>query len=173
MSDGRSGEAVSQVQGVLLLVVITIILAVLLFLMLHIPLWQGGSPEEPPEIFAITQLNHYCEKNSARLNYDSRMTIINNGVATYVNDDLRAEIFVNDRFSGALIYSMNAHQFIPTYHIGVERMEGTGSTGYYWYPGSRIFLDLTDGTFRPGDRVRLDIYHKDHDRIISRSERIA
>jgi hypothetical protein len=101
------------------------------------------------------------------------MTIINNGVATYVNDDLRAEIFVNDRFSGALIYSMNAHQFIPTYHIGVERMEGTGSTGYYWYPGSRIFLDLTDGTFRPGDRVRLDIYHKDHDRIISRSERIA
>ncbi|MDG6251086.1 archaellin/type IV pilin N-terminal domain-containing protein [Methanocalculus sp.] len=172
MSDGRSGEAVSQVQGVLLLVVITIILAVLLFLMLHIPLWQGGSPEEPPEIFAITQLSHYCEKNGG-LNYDSRMTIINSGVETYFNDDLRAEIFVNGRDSGALISSMNAHIFISTYHIGVERMEGPGSTGFYWYPGSRIFLDLTDGTFRPGDSVRLDVYHKDHDRIISRSERIA
>ena len=172
MSDGRSGEAVSQVQGVLLLVVITIILAALLFLMLAIPLWQAGSPEEPPEIFVITQLNHHCEKNGG-LNYDSRMTITNSGVATYVNDDLRAEIFVNDRYSGARISSMNTHIFIPTYHIGVERMKGSGSTGFYWYPGSRIFLDLTDGTFRPGDSVRLDVYHKDQNRLISRSERIA
>jgi len=172
MSGGRFEEAVSQVQGVLLLVVITLILAVLLFLMLHIPLWPGGSPEEPPEIFAITQLDHHCEKNGG-LNYDSRMTITHTGSNAFANDDLRAEIFVNGRDSGALISSMNAHQFIPTYHIGVQRMEGTGSTGYYWYPGSRIFLDLTDGTFRPGDVVRLDVYHKDRDQLISRSEQTA
>lgn len=172
MSDGRSREAVSQVQGVLLLVVITIILAVLLFLMLHIPLWERGSSDEPPEIFAITQLNHHCEKNGG-LNYDSRMTITHTGTTVIKNDDLRAGIFVNGQDSGALISSMNAHIFIATYHIGVERMEGPGSTGYYWYPGNQIFLDLTDGTIRPGDSVRLDVYHKEYNRLISRSERIA
>lgn len=172
MNSTRSEDAVSQVQGVMLLVVITIILAALLLLMLHIPLWTAGSPEKPPEIFAITQLQHHCEKNG-RLNYDSRMTITHTGTAVFKNDDLRAEIFVNDRDSGALISTMNAHLFIPTYHIGVERMQGPGSTGFYWYPGGQIFLDLTDGTFRPGDSVRLDIYHKEYNRILSRSERIA
>lgn len=172
MSVHRSDEAVSQVQGVLILVVITIILAVLLLLMLHIPLWPAGSDTEPPEILAITQLNHHCEKNGG-LNYDSRMTITHTGSTVFKNDDLRAEIFVNDQDSGAFISSMNGHIFIPTYHIGVERMEGPGSTGYYWYPGNQIFLDLTDGTVRPGDAVRLDVYHKEDGRILSRSERIA
>ncbi|KUK71198.1 MAG: Uncharacterized protein XE11_0521 [Methanomicrobiales archaeon 53_19] len=172
MSDEQSAGAVSHVQGVLLMVVITIILAVLLFMMLHIPLWPGGPPKEPPEIFAITQLNHHCEKNGG-LNYDSRMTITHTGSTVFKNDDLRAEIFVNDQDSGAFISSMNAHIFIPTYHIGVERMEGPGSTGYYWYPGNQIFLDLTDGTVLPGDAVRLDVYHKEDGRILSRSERIA
>jgi len=154
----------------MLLVAITIILALLLLLMLHIPLWPTYS-KGPPEIFAITDLKHHCE--TGRLNYDSRVTIMHTGTAIYRNDDLRAEIFVNDQKTHANIVTMNAHRFISSYHIGVQRLWGIGSTGHYWYPGAPVYLDLTDGTFRPGDLVRLDVYHKEHGRIISRSEMIA
>ncbi|MCQ1539496.1 hypothetical protein FTO68_10960 [Methanocalculus taiwanensis] len=171
MNKEHSGDAVSQVQGVLILVVVTIILAVLLLLMLHIPLWSAGLAPGPPEIFAISELKHLNEMGT--LNYDSRMTITHVGTAIYRSDDLRAEILVNEEDTGALINSMNAHLFIPSYHIGVQRLWGPGSNGFYWYPGCQIFLDLTDGTFRQGDLVRLDVYHKDTDQILSRSEMIA
>lgn len=163
-----SDDAVSQIQGVLILVAVTFVLAALLLLMLHIPLW---SPGEPPEIFAITDLLHQNEVGVQ--NFDSRMTIMHAGTAVYRNDELRAEVFVNDQDTGAIIRTMNGHLFIKTYHIGVQRLWGVGSTSYYWYPGTPIYLDMTDATFRPGDRVRLDVYHKEHGGLLSRSVKTA
>ena len=170
MNQPGSEEGITQVHAVLLLVAITVILALLLWLMLHIPLWPSFS-KGPPEIFAITELKHHSE--TGKLNYDSRVTIMHTGTAVYRSNDLRAEIFVNDQPTHANIMTMNAHLFISSYHIGVQRLWGIGSTGHYWYPGAPIYLDLTDGTFRPGDLVRLDVYHKEHGGIISRSEMIA
>ncbi|MDO9538784.1 MAG: type IV pilin [Methanocalculus sp.] len=164
----QSDDGDSQIQGVVILVAVTFILALLLLLMLHIPLWSAG---EAPEIFALSELKHLNEVGV--MNYDSRMTIMHVGTAVYRNDELRAEIFVNDQDSGAIIRTMNAHLFIKTFHLGVQRLWGVGSTGYYWYPGSPIYLDMNDNTFRPGDRIRLDVYHKDHGGLISRSVKTA
>ncbi|MCP1662821.1 MAG: hypothetical protein D5R99_09360 [Methanocalculus sp. MSAO_Arc1] len=171
MEPVKSDDGVSQVQAVVILVALTFILAALLLLMLHIPLWWGESNSMQPEVFAITELIHHCE--TGRLNYDSRITIRHTGTAVFRNDDLRAEIFVNDRNTGALIFTMNAHRFISTYHIGVQRLWGIGSTGFYWYPGELVYIDMTDGTFRPGDSVRLDVYDRESGSLISRSERTA
>ena len=170
MYRSRPDDGVSQIQGVIILVAVTFILAILLLLMLHIPLWPGFS-KGTPEIFAITDLLHHNEEGT--LNYDSRIMIKHVGTAVYRNDELRAEVFVNDQDTQSIIRSFNAHLFIDTFHLGVQRLWGVGSTGYYWYPGTPIYLDMNDGTFRPGDRVRLDVYHKDHGGLISRSMKIA
>lgn len=168
----RSDDGVSQVQGVIILVAVTIILALLLLLMLHIPLWWDYGPAGgPPEIFAITDLKHECSEGVFR--EQSHMTVMHIGTAIYRNHDLSAKVYVNGQDSGALIFTMNGHQFIQTHHLGVQTLGGTGSQGHYWHPGQPIFIDLSRGTFGPEDRVRLDVYHKEHGGLISRSEKIA
>jgi hypothetical protein len=42
-------------------------------------------------------------------------------------------------------------------------MWGAGCSDQYWDPGELLGLDLTDGTFRPGDEVRVDIYSRDNE----------
>ena len=59
---------------------------------------------------------------------------------------------------------MYAHEFIQTHHYGVQTMNGEGSR---WYPGRPITIDFTDGTFRPGDVVCVEIYSNTDGRLIS------
>ncbi|RQD82220.1 MAG: hypothetical protein D5R96_05765 [Methanocalculus sp. MSAO_Arc2] len=168
----RSDDGVSQVVGVIILVAITIILALLLLLMLHIPLWWSYGPADgTPEIFIITELNHHSPQGD--FVEESFMTIMHSGTAIYRNHDLRAEVYVNDIDSGALIFTLNGHMFISTYHIGVRTLGGPGSWGNYWRPGEPVYINLNRGTFGPGDLVRFDVYHKEHGGLISRSEKIA
>jgi hypothetical protein len=37
-----------------------------------------------------------------------------------------------------------------------------------WYPDQQLYIDFSDGTFRPGDTIRIEIYDKKTGKIISR-----
>jgi len=155
----RFDEATSSVIAVMLMVVIVVSLAALMFLLIRYP--DLVSMFSIPSIFTITAVYHLDEHNS--LNYDSRLILTHTGNKRYENDKLWAEIFKNGVKINCIIDTMNGGHFIPTHHNGVERMWGPGCSGQYWDPGELLGLDLPDGTFRPGDEVRVDIYSRDNE----------
>lgn len=114
-----------------------------------------------PSIFTITAVNHLNEQS--HLNYDSRVILINSGSQRYENDKLWAQVFRNGVKINSIIDTMHGAHFIPTHHNGVQTMWGPGCSDLYWDPGEMLGLDLTDGTFRPGDEVRIDIYFRDNE----------
>jgi hypothetical protein len=63
---------------------------------------------------------------------------------------------------------MNGHDFISTSHTGIQWIGGSGSAGATWTPGEQICIDFSDGTFRPGDKVQMDIIDKISNITISR-----
>lgn len=185
----HSDEAVSSLQANLLLVALAMILAVLVLLMLHLPsldLDMAGAPC----IFEIVAINH-IDEDTHTPNYDSRVTLRYNSTPAsmdisdpsdlmrwylgtpednadrtreYDKSDLSAHFFRNGEPISASIPTMYAHEFISTHHYGVQTMNGEGSR---WYPGRPITIDFTDGTFRPGDVVRVEIYSNTDGRLIS------
>ena len=88
----------------------------------------------------------------------------------YEKSDLSAHFFRNGEPISASIPTMYAHEFISTHHYGVQTMNGEGSR---WYPGRPITIDFTDGTFRPGDVVRVEIYSNTDGRLISADTYVA
>jgi hypothetical protein len=163
---GDFADANSQVVGILIMVAIMVILALLILLMLRLPALSWEDPV-PPRIIAISAIRHYDEAGTD-LNYDSRIILVHTGISRYENDRLRAEIYVNDNLAPCRIETMHGHSFIPTHHTGVERMWGYGCQTDWWNPGEKTGLDLTDGTIRPGDRVRVDIIETVRGRVVSR-----
>jgi len=185
----HSDEAVSSLQANLLLVALAMILAALVLLMFHLPsldLDMTGAPC----IFEIDSINH-LDEDGHTLKYDSRVTLRYNSTPTspdvrdpvylmreylrcrednadrtawYVKDDLSAQFFRNGEPLFVRIPTLDAHEFIPTHHYGVQYMKGTDS---HWCPGGRITIDFTDGTFRPGDVVRVEILSNTDGRLIS------
>ena len=47
-------------------------------------------------------------------------------------------------------------------------MGGTGCCGSFWNPNEKIALDFTDFTFRPGDVIKMEIFKKPSNNLISR-----
>jgi len=188
-------EAVSALQADLLLVAIAMILAVLVLLMFYLPsldLDMTGAPC----IFEIVSINH-LDEDGKTLKYDSRVTLRYNRTpasldirdptdlmrlyqrspeenadrtAWYVKHDLSAQFFKNGEPLFVRIPTLDAHEFIPTHHYGVQYMKGTDS---HWCPGGSITIDFTDGTFRPGNVVRVEIYSNTDGRLISADTYIA
>ena len=142
---------------------ITLILAVLVLLMFHLPYLYDSSV---PAIFKITNIRHTNEHGA--LNYDSYMVVMNTGTTGYRNANLYAETYRNGVNLDCRIETLNGHAFIPTHHFKIQTLGGAGSQGTLWNPIELIFIDFKDGTFHPGDLVTFDVYDNSTKQIISR-----
>ena len=164
MSQYLNNEAVSQPVAVLLLVAITVILAALVLLLIHLPSFDLGMIATP-SIFQILGVYHQDEQG--RINYDSRVILINNGKNPFENKNLKAEFFRNGKKIPVVIETMNGDLFISTHHQGVQTMGGLGCSGTTWLPQEKISIDFSDGTFHPGDRIRIEVIEKPSGKLVS------
>jgi hypothetical protein len=161
------GSGVSQATATILLIAITILLAAFVLLLFHLPSFESYTPA----FIEIDNVYHNNEHGS--LTYDSRVVLFHNGTVRIENDSLNASFFRNGTLVPCIISTMNGHNFISTHHFGVQTMGGMGCSGIFWEPHARIAIDFSDGTFHPGDTIRVDIYSKTTNRLISRYSYIA
>jgi len=160
-------RAVSQVEGTLILVAITVILALLLFLLLPVHFPEFTLPEEPPAIFVITQISSYPA------DFESRIYLRNDGDKAYPNGQLRADIYLDGERLPCVITTLHTYDFISTHHYGVQTLKGPGGRDATWEPRETLRIDLTDGTIQPGDVVRVDILMREDNSVISRDAATA
>jgi len=146
------------------MIAITFLLAVLvLLLMVNLPYLYDPSV---PAIFKITKIRH--DDGSGHINYDSRMMIVNAGSSGYINRELEAETYRNGVRLDCRIPTFHGSDFLQTHHFKIQNLGGQGSCEDTWDPGEMVFIDFTDGTFRPGDTVTFEVYDKALGQIISR-----
>ena len=153
------------------MVALTIILAALVLLMLlgMIPTWSWAEPAQPPII--ITDILH-TSTETGELTYASRVFLLNNGSATYKNDDLKAAFYKNDQ-PIVTVETLNGHLLIPSHHYGVRYIQGEGCRDIYWNPGEEMEVDLSDRTFSPCEKVTVKIIDKKTRKVISEYTVIA
>jgi hypothetical protein len=161
---------VTPVVATILLVVLTLLLALLVLGLFFLPGWNIG---EPPAIFVITTIDHRSDLAPYTFNYDSRVVLVNSGSRSYENGLLQAIFYRNQAPLGAVISTLNGHDFISSRHYGVQWMGGSGCSGSTWTPGESTVIDFSDGTFRPGDIVQVDIIDTTSNRTISRHQYTA
>ena len=164
MSEHQHDQALSQTVAVLLLVAITVILAALVMLLIHLPSFDFGLIATP-SFLQILCVYHQDEKGY--LNYDSRIILTNSGTKSIENANLKAEFFRNGTKIPAVIETMNGDLFISTHHHGIQTMGGLGCSGPTWLPLEKISIDFSDGTFHPGDRIRMDIFQQPTGKLVS------
>jgi len=166
-SGPKNADASSYPVGVILLVAITFVLALLVLLMVQFQPFVFTMEKEIPAIFTITSIQG-VDEISGHLNYDSRLILLHTGTADYQNRNLKAAIMKNGERVPCTINTMNGHDFISTSHTGVQWMGGSGCSGDTWSPREQISIDFSDGTFHPGDLVKIDIIDRITDKTISR-----
>lgn len=149
------------------MVAITFLLALLVLLMLQFQPLSWNMEKEIPVIFTITSIKSVDEL-TGYLNYDSRVLLLHTGKVDVQNKNLKARFLKNGQTVSCTIATMNGYDFISTSHTGVQWMGGSGCSGATWSPGEQICIDFSDGTFRPGDRVQMDIIDKVTNVTISR-----
>ena len=160
-------RAVSQVEATLILVAITVILALLLFLLLPVHFPEFTLPKEPQAIFAITHIS------SDPPDYLSRIYLRNDGDKAFFNAPLCADIYLDEKRLPCVITTLHTYDFISTHHYGVQTLKGPGGQDDTWEPGETLRIDLSDGTIHPGDMVRVDILVADNRSVISRDTATA
>jgi len=164
-------HAVSAVTGVVLLTGITILLMTLV-LLICLGFRLPSAEPDVPDVFRITNVNHF--DRNGKLDYNSYITLENTEKKSYQNHYLYVKLFVNDVPSSAKLPTLNGDAFCHCVHTGVQNIGGLGTNGNMkystsrWYGGQKIFIDFSDGTFRPGDTVRIEIYDSNTNKILSR-----
>jgi hypothetical protein len=166
----REEDADSQGIAIILLIAITMVLAVFVLLLLHLPSLEWGGT---PAIFCIVSISHSDRAEGMPPNYDSRITLLHTGSEPVENAALEAKIYANGALAPCRISTLNGYSFISTRHYGVQTISGSGCRGDLWRPGERIAFDLADNTIRPGDQVRVDIVRSADGAVISRDSAIA
>jgi hypothetical protein len=164
----ESEEGSSHTIAVILMVSITILLALLVYLMFQIP---NMEIYKTPSFLEIKKV--YSMNEAGTLNYDSRVLLYHHGTERLENDRLTASFFRNGQKLDCRISTLNGHNFIPTVHIGIQTMGGSGCAGTWWDPGEQIMIDFTDGTFHPGDSIRFEVNKKPSGTLISSYTGIA
>ncbi|MFA6226706.1 MAG: archaellin/type IV pilin N-terminal domain-containing protein [Methanoregula sp.] len=151
-------DATSPVIGGILTIAITIILALLVLLLFHMPshAWQDN---DVPAIFKITQITHGTH-------LDSFMVVKNTGSIGYKNQNLYAKTYKNGIPLDCIISTMNGHDFISSHHFGIQNIKGM--SGQTWYSDLAISINYKDWTFHPGDVVTFEVYDTTTDQIIAR-----
>ena len=160
----RDSATTHTMGNILMLIIIFILAAILIAMILSMPLLQYSFT---PAIFTITRIESVDEITQQRCD-DSRVILLHTGTAIYQNKNLKAQFYKNGIQVDANIATMNGHDFISTIHTGVQWMGGMGCSGMTWTPGEMICIDFSDGTFHPGDSVRVDIIDKSMNQVISR-----
>jgi hypothetical protein len=146
------------------MIAVTFILAILvLLLMVQLPNMYDPSV---PAIFKITKVRH--DDGRGYINYDSRMMVVNTGSSGFKNRNLEAETYRNGVKLDCRIPTFHGSEFIPTHHFKIQNLGGPGSCDDTWDPGEMVFIDFTDGTFRPDNTVTFEVYDKISGQIISR-----
>jgi hypothetical protein len=150
----------------ILLVGITILLALLVYILLT--RFMDFSPATPlvASFLQIQAVIHTSESGASNL--DSRIVLVHTGKTDLENDHMRAVFLRNNQAVSCNIVTLSGHRFIGTNHYGVQRMEGAGCSGTYWTPREKILIDFSDGTFRPGDLVTAEFYDTVKGTLISR-----
>ncbi len=150
---------------------IVFILAMLVLLMcLGFQLPHGDA--DVPDIFKIIRVNHFDD--NGKLDYNSYVILRNTGKNSFQNRYLSVKLFVNGAQVNCNLMTLNGEEFCSSLHFGVQNIGGPGTKGNKaystarWYEGQEIFIDFSDGTFRPGDSICIEIYDSMTNRIISR-----
>ena len=170
VSHHTTDSALSPTVAILLLLAITMILAALVALLIDLPVFDTGVLSTP-SFLQILCVFHTDEQG--RLNYDSRIILIHNGSDSLENRNLTADFFRNGSKLPIAVETMNGDLFISTRHYGIQTMGGLGCSGPTWLPKEKISLDFSDGTFHPGDTIRIDIFSKTSGTLVSRHTFIA
>jgi len=157
-------KSVSPVLAEILMIAIILILAVLVLLLFHLPSFEFGT-SKPPTFLQIKSVYHVNEYGY--LNYDSRVILIHNGTESYENNNLFAVFYRNGEEVSCNIETMNGYDFISSPHYGVQTMGGTGCSGSCWSPHEKIALDFTDSTYHPGDLIKVEIFQRPLNKLIS------
>lgn len=163
--------AISPIMGIILMIGIVIILAMLVLLMCLGFQMPHGEPQVP-DIFRIVNINHFDD--NGKLDYNSYVVLKNTGKKSYRNGYLSVKLFVNGAGINCNLITLNGNAFCSSNHYGVQNIGGEGTRGNNlysisrWYEGQDIFIDFNDGTFRPGDTIRIEVYDSITGQIISR-----
>ncbi len=152
----------SNTTGHMLLIALAVLLGVIL-LAVCLAFLSGffGEQSLAPSLFKVTSVIHTSP--SGTMNLASRIFIENTVMTDFKNRDLMAEFYRNGKELYAKIYTLHGEGFIPTQHIGVATMGGSGCRGEYFSPGEKIEINLKNGQYHPGDMVELRIYEKTED----------
>lgn len=165
---GKSADtAESPVVSTILLIAVTVALcaAVLVFCL---GFFGGAFDEEQvPEILKITDVSHYSE---GHLTYAGKVSLINAGDAALESKKYGAYLYVNGGDPKAVIETLYAHDFIPSHHRSVKLIGGLGPSGLKWDIGETGYFDFSDQLIKPGDIVRIDVFERDSEKVVSRSE---
>ena len=109
------------------MVAITIVLALLVLLLFHMPSLDYDM-SQVPQIFIIPRI-YDVDGIPGLLNYDSRVLLVHSGTLDYTNGNLKAVFFKNGQPVSCVIDTMNGHDFISTSHFGFQWMSGAGCSG--------------------------------------------
>jgi flagellin-like protein len=154
---GNAG-AISPVIGGIITIAITVVLAMLVLLLFHMPNLQWHEAEVPA-IFKITKITHGT-------NFESTMVVKNTGPVGYKNENLYATTYRNGIPLPCIIETLNGNKFISTHHFGVQNI--AGMSGKTWYADWSISINYKDKTFHPGDEITFEVYDNATSQIISR-----
>jgi hypothetical protein len=165
MKRGPADDGASSVIGMILMVAITVLLVTVVAALAFQPI-QLCDPLPPP-VLQIIEIRDYDEASSA-LTYDSWVVMQNSGTENLRNDGLAARFYCDDVPVDCQIETLHGEVLVPSHQSGVDKMHGPGCSGATWDPNELLVVDLRDGTFRPGQTVRLDIVSKDEGCVISR-----
>ena len=168
MDPRRLSRAISPVIGAMLLVGMTVVLSALVYLMAAgLPASLQIDSVEQMQYIEITAVYHQDDEYTHALNYDSRVLLTHKGTRELENDDLRALVFRDGTQLNCRIDTLNGLKVQSTPHTGLSRLYGPGSQGKTWVPGETLTIDLNNGTLHPGDELRIDIFSKSANHVIS------
>ena len=168
MDPRRYSRAISPVIAVMLLVGLTVVLSALVYLMAAgLPASLQLDTMEQMQYIEITAVYHQDDEYAHALNYDSRVLLTHKGTRNLENDDLRAFVYRDGTQLNCRIDTFNGVKVQSTVHTGLSRLYGPGSQGKTWAPGETLTIDLNNGTLHPGDELRVDIFSKSADTVIS------
>jgi flagellin-like protein len=163
-------RAGSPVTGVILMIAITMVIAMLVLLLcLGFQMPHADTPV--PLIFQITNVVH--TDLHGNMNRESYLVLKNIGRNSYPNKRLSLKLYVNDVPANIYIPTLNSDNLIHGPHHGFKNLGGLGTTGARnkedgrWYPDQMIWIDFNEGTFGPGDILRIEIYDETTGKILS------
>jgi flagellin-like protein len=167
MPPRRACPAISPVIATVLLVGMTVVLSATAYLLVAgFPSGLQYTPLDEPQRIAIREVYREgvtspypnCKRSCVVLRHD--------GTRPLVNNDLSPVVFRNEVQVPVNIHTMNGDRFIKLHPTGVHLLEGQGCRGRYWDPGEEIRIEFNKGTFRQGDRVRVEISSRSGDIIL-------